>query len=135
MKSSLLLTFFGTVFLAIILFVLHGWVIKKWTHGEIIVPYELIIACGVWTVLEATGNAFAMFLNGTGIVKRQMIVVLTFIALVLPLKYLLTDSWGLIGIPIATIIIYIITNAYFYGFLFFPDIKDKIRSSSKPEAL
>ncbi len=134
LKSSLLITFFGTIFLAIILFVLHGWIIKKWTHGEIIVPYQLIIACGIWTVLEATGNAFAMFLNGAGIVKRQMIVVCTFIALVLPLKFVLTDSLGLIGIPIATILIYVITNAYFYGFLFFPDIKEKIRPSSPLQA-
>lgn len=134
LKSSLLLTFFGTIILAAVLFVLHGWIIKKWTHGEIVVPYELIIACGIWTVLEATGNAFAMFLNGAGIVKRQMIVVCTFIVLVLPLKFVLTDFWGLIGIPIATIIVYVIINAYFYGFLFFPDIKEKIRPSSPLQA-
>jgi hypothetical protein len=53
---------------------------------------------------------------------------MTFIALVLPIKFVLTDFFGLIGIPIATIIIYVITNAYFYGFLFFPDIKHKLRS-------
>jgi O-antigen/teichoic acid export membrane protein len=134
LKRSLTLTFFGTVILAVILLMLHGWIIKKWTHDEIIVPYELIIACGVWTVLEATGNAFAMFLNGTGIVKRQMIVVCTFIALVLPLKFVLTNFLGLIGIPIATVLVYVITNAYFYGYLFFPDIKEKIRSSPQLQA-
>ena len=134
LKRSLLLTFFGTVILAVILFVIHKWIINKWTHGEIIVPYELIIACGIWTVLEATGNAFAMFLNGAGIVKRQMIVVCTFIAIVLPLKFLLTNFLGLIGIPIAAILAYLVINAYFYGFLFFPDIKEKISPLSSPQA-
>jgi len=133
LKRSLLFTFFGTVILAVILYIVHGWIIKKWTHGEIMVPYELIIACGIWTVLEATGNAFAMFLNGAGIVKRQMIVVCTFIALVLPLKFVLTDLLGLIGIPIAAILAYVVINAYFYGFLFFPDIKEKIYPSSSPQ--
>ena len=129
LKRSLLLTFFGTLILAVILFLLNEWIIKIWTHGEIRVPFELVIACGVWTILEATGNAFAMFLNGTGIVKKQMIVVCTFIVLVLPLKIIFAQHMGLIGIPIATIIIYIIINVYFYGFLYYQEIKHKIYSA------
>jgi O-antigen/teichoic acid export membrane protein len=126
LKRSLILTFLGTMLLALVLFFLNEWIIKIWTHGEIRVPFELIIACGVWTVLEATGNAFAMFLNGTGIVKKQMIVVCIFIILVLPLKIILTYYMGLPGIPVATIIIYIIVNAYFYGYLYYREIKNKV---------
>jgi O-antigen/teichoic acid export membrane protein len=126
LKRSLILTFLGTMLLSLVIFLLNESIIKIWTHGEIRVPFELIIACGVWAVLEATGNAFAMFLNGTGIVKKQMIVVCIFIILVLPLKIILAYYMGLPGIPIATIIIYIIVNAYFYGYLYYREIKHKI---------
>lgn len=129
LKRSLLVTFFGTLFLVATLFILNEWIIKMWTHGEIKVPFELILACGIWAVLEATGNAFAMFLNGTGVVKKQMIVVCIFIILVLPLKIALTAYMGLAGVPIATIIIYIIVNVYFYGFLYYREIQKKIHST------
>jgi O-antigen/teichoic acid export membrane protein len=129
LKRSLILTFLGTMLLSLVIFLLNRWIIKIWTHGEIRVPFELIIACGVWTVIEATGNAFAMFLNGTGIVKKQMIVVCIFIILVLPLKIILAFYMGLPGIPVATIIIYIIVNAYFYGYLYYREIKQKINST------
>jgi hypothetical protein len=48
---------------------------------------------------------------------------------VLPLKIFLVDYLGLIGIPIATIVIYLVINMYFYGFLFASDIIKKISSN------
>jgi len=45
---------------------------------------------------------------------------------VLPLKIILSYSMGLVGIPIATIIVYTTINIYFYGFLYYREIKQKI---------
>jgi O-antigen/teichoic acid export membrane protein len=128
LKRSLSITFLSAGLLSLCLLIFHQWLIQKWTHGEIVVPSGLVFACAIWAVLEATGNAFAMFLNGTGIIQRQMVVVSIFIVLVLPLKFLLVDYLGLIGIPIATIIIYISINFFFYGFIFLPDITKKLFS-------
>lgn len=132
LKRSLSVTFLITSILSGLIFIFHPWLIRHWTHGEIIAPSGLVLACAIWIVLEATGNAFAMFLNGTNIIQRQMVVVCSFIVLVLPLKFFLADYLGLIGIPIATIAIYLIINFYFYGFLFLPEIIKKISSNKVP---
>jgi len=129
LMRSLTITFLITVTLSGLIFIFHKWLIHQWTHGEIIASSTLVLTCAIWVVLESTGNAFAMFLNGTNIIQRQMVVVCSFIALVLPLKFLLVDYLGLMGIPIATILIYLVINIYFYGFLYLPEIMKKISSN------
>ena len=133
LQRSLIVTFLITATLSGILFIFHQQLIDRWTHGEIIASSSLVLACAIWAVIEATGNAFAMFLNGTNIIQRQMVVVCSFIALVLPLKSFLTDYLvGLIGIPLATIVAYLVINIYFYGFLFLPEVIKKILSNKVP---
>ena len=129
LQRSLVVTFLITATLSGILFIFHQQLIDRWTHGEIIASSSLVLACAIWAVIESTGNAFAMFLNGTNIIQRQMVVVCSFIALVLPLKFFLTDYLGLIGIPLATIAAYLLINGYFYGFLFLPEVIKKISSN------
>ena len=80
----------------------------------------------MWVIFDALGNAFAMFLNGTGIVRQQVLVTMLFVVLVLPLKLVLIDSMGLVAIPVATIAAYLITHVGLYGFVFRKEIVQQI---------
>ncbi len=120
------ITLVGATLGVILLLVFHPWLIEKWTHGTIVVPLLFVATYAVWVILDACGNAFAMFLNGTGIVKQQISVVMLFVVLVLPLKFVLVGSMGLIAIPVATIAAYLISHVGLYGFVFLSDIRQKI---------
>jgi O-antigen/teichoic acid export membrane protein len=126
LKKSLLFTFYGVSTIVICLFLFYTPIIKVWTHGNIVAPLLLVLLCGVWAILEACGGAFAMFLNGTGVVRQQVIAVTLFIVIALPLKFGLVGTMGIIAIPLATIIAYLIANTCVYGIFCLKEIKQKL---------
>ena len=126
LKKSMAITLAGATLGATVLLVGQSWLIAKWTHGTIVVPLLLLTTYAVWIIFDACGNAFAMFLNGTGIVKQQISVVMLFVALVIPLKFMLVGSMGLMAIPLATIIAYLISTVGLYSLVYLDDIRQKI---------
>ena len=126
LKHSLLITFAGASLGVLLLLLFHTWLIEKWTHGSIVAPIAFVAFFAVWVIFDALGNAFAMFLNGTGIVRQQVLVTMLFVVLVLPLKLVLVDSMGLVAIPVATIAAYLITHVGLYGFVFRKEIVQQI---------
>ncbi len=106
----------------VIILIVNEWLIDKWTSGQIVVPILFISIFAVWTVLETSGNAFAMFLNGVGEVRLQVISTLLFCAIALPLKFFLVVEIGIAGIIFATIIAYLITPVGLYGILFWKKV-------------
>jgi len=126
LKKSMYITLTGATFGAVLLLVLHPWLIEKWTQGKIVVPLLLVATYAVWVIFDACGNSFAMFLNGTGIVKQQISVVVLFVLLALPMKLLLVKNMGLLSIPLATIIAYVASTIGLYSIVYLNDIKQKI---------
>ena len=82
------------------------------------VSLGLLAAFAAWTLLESTGNAFAMYLNGCGIVRLQVWVVLAFCLVALPLKFALGVNFGATGVVLASVIAYLLTNVGLYGTIF-----------------
>ena len=119
----MLLTFAGALFGVIVLFACGQWILGYWTGGNIEVPLLLIGLMALWTVVECCGGGFAMFLNGVGVVRPQVVVVAFFCVLVLPLKILGISQIGLIAVPLVTVLVYTVTLTYFYGFVFIKEIK------------
>lgn len=123
LKASMLLTLSASVIGALIIFANSEWILHYWTRGKVEVPILLIGAFALWTVLECCGGAFAMFLNGVQVVRQQVVVMIVFCALVLPLKIIGIEEIGLIAIPLVAITVYALTHICFYGFVFYPKIK------------
>lgn len=94
------------------------WLIFYWTDGKIRVPPSFLNTFAVLVILECCGNAFAMFLNGMQIVRQQVIVVILFCFLTLPLKMIGIHFFGEIFIPLTTLMVYSLIHIYFYGWLF-----------------
>lgn len=131
LKASLLLTLVASLLGAMLLFFGSEWVLNYWTRGNVEVPILLIGLMAIWTVLECCGGAFAMFLNGVKVVRPQVIVVAVFCTLVLPLKIVGAEKVGLIAIPLATVVVYVSVLVYFYGFMFFSEIKSFVTIPNK----
>ncbi len=130
LKASMLLTFGVALLGALVLFASSGWLLQLWTRGALQVPVLLIAAMAVWTILECCGAAFAMFLNGIQVVRQQVVVVVLFCVLVLPLKIVGIAQFGLIAIPVAAVLVYALTHVYFYGFVFYPKIKSFVTNAA-----
>lgn len=102
---------------------LSQWLLAQWTGGTVEIPPAFIYMFAIWTVLEAIGNAFAMFLNGSFIVRQQVIVVLVFTLAALPMKILGVQMLGIIAIPLISAGVYLIVTVGFYGVLFRPRLR------------
>lgn len=127
LKRSMLLTFFGTGSISFLLILFHTQIIDRWTQGVIVTSLSLVIFCGVWSLLDACGNAFAMFLNGTNVIRQQLYAVTLFILLAIPLKFGLIEKLGLIAVPLATIAAYSIAVFSVYGCFCLKDIQKKLQ--------
>ena len=116
LKKSLLLTFVFSFAGGVAILVFGQIIVKFWTGGTIEIPFLLILFFCVWTICETSGNAFAMLLNGCGIIGMQVAAVFIFLILVIPLKFALVE-YGVSWVVLSTIVAYIISVPLFY-FLF-----------------
>lgn len=108
----------GAAALALALLLLGPWVIPYWTQGTIMVPWTLLALLGTWTIIEAGGSALGAYLNGVGIVREQVVVVLSFCAVALPLKVFAVVQAGASGLVAATIVSYLVTTVALYATVF-----------------
>ena len=109
-----------------ILLIFNKQILQLWLANEIVIPLAFLCAFGIWSVLESMGGALGTFLNGMHIVKPQMMAVLLFIAISLPLKFLMIKEYDILAIPIATMVAYLTSKIFTYGIVYLKDIKKHI---------
>ncbi len=93
---------------AIFLVVIGRPFILWWTTGEIRTSLALLVGLAIWTVLSATGNALAMFLNGANFIRFQAICAVLMMVAAVGAKIFLAQRVGVIGIVWGTIIAYVL---------------------------
>jgi hypothetical protein len=91
--------------------------LRLWVGHVIDPPLLLLIGFGVWKVVEAGGNAFAMFLNGARVVTAQIIAGVATAACAIVLKIVLVGQVGIAGVLWATIISYLLFAALPLGLM------------------
>lgn len=124
--KSIKLTF-GVAILGAVILVLSGReIIAEWTKGSIPISLSLLVAMAFWMVLESTGNALGVLLNGLGIIRQQVLVVTTFVIIALPLKLCLAHLAGSFGVVVAGILAYTLVTVGAYGFIFRQEIVRRI---------
>jgi O-antigen/teichoic acid export membrane protein len=115
LRRSVAVSFVVGTGLSILLLTFGTRLASLWTESTIDVPWALLAVFALWTPLEAVGTAVAYYLNGTGIVREQMVVVLAFCALALPAKVFATLHAGATGLVAATAFAYAISHIGLYG--------------------
>jgi O-antigen/teichoic acid export membrane protein len=94
------------------------WLIPFWTDHAVQASFVLLLLFACWTALESAGNALGTYLNGTGIVREQLIVVSCLCLVALPAKILATRYAGAAGLMAATICSYATVVIGLYSTLF-----------------
>lgn len=91
---------------------------KLFTAGALPFDQTLLVAFAIWTVLECSGNALATYLNGAHIVREQLVAMLTFVALAIPLKLVTLAHLGVAWMPLATAVCYAGVMIVFYAIVY-----------------
>jgi O-antigen/teichoic acid export membrane protein len=118
LKASLLGTSGFCLAGAVVLLLTGECLVEVWTGNAVNISLVLLAAYGSWAILDATGNALAMFLNGCGIVKPQVFTVIVFVMLSIPAKLFAISSFGLAAMIIVQALIYLLITAVSYGAIF-----------------
>jgi O-antigen/teichoic acid export membrane protein len=122
-------TAIGAAVLASALVVFHQRIIEWWTEDMIVVPLEFVVAYGVWAVIEAVAASAAMYMNGCNIIRPQVVAVVIFCALSIPLKVFLAGNYGLMGLVIGTVVSYLIAVPLLYWLFFRSEVMMPLRRS------
>jgi O-antigen/teichoic acid export membrane protein len=78
-----------------------------WIGPHISPPFVLLVGLALWTVVECCGTNIAMFLNGGGVIRFQIIVASIFGVTCLAVKVYLTRRYGILAVPWATLFTYL----------------------------
>lgn len=116
--SSSLVSMIIVTGISIVLLSSGRWIVALWTENTIAVPWLLLAAFAVWTPLESAGSVLSVYLNGTGIVREQVIVVICFCIVALPAKIIAAMHAGAFGLVTATTAAYAVTVVGLYGTVF-----------------
>ena len=106
LTRTLLGVFAFTSIVSATLLVFSNKLLLWWVGPNVHPSFVLMLGLAVWAVVSNCGSTLAMFLNGAGIVKFQVVVAAIFGIGCLLTKILFTHLYGIAGVPWATIIAY-----------------------------
>jgi O-antigen/teichoic acid export membrane protein len=123
LRNSMRLTTVISIVTLLLLLLCADFLVKLLSSNNIYVPTTLLMAFVFWTFLECTVGAYNIFLNGVNIVKPQLVAVVIFVIISLLCKLLFIEKYGIIVVPLATGIAYIISITISYRLIYFKHIK------------
>jgi O-antigen/teichoic acid export membrane protein len=136
LARSLAVTAIGSSVASLAIVLSANAILRVWAGGTVQSTMLLLVGFGLWTVLNTSGVAVAMFLNGVGAIRFQAICAALMGASALALKIVLARRFGLPGIIWGTIIAYTLCTAIPIG-LYIPRLVRQLarRSSATTPAL
>jgi len=111
LKTSLLLVLGATSAASFVLLLLSHRLIHWWVGSRIHPPFLLLLGIAMWTIVSCCGDALGVFLNGSSVIRFQVMVASVFGVGCLLTKIVLIRRFGIIGIPWATVAAYLLLNA------------------------
>ena len=105
--TSLWATVIFTTVLAGLLVAVSRPLVGAWVGHRVEYSLALFAVCAGWAIVKSAGNALAMFLNGVGWIGFQALTAVLFACVVVPLKVLFAQEFGVIGVPLAVALAYV----------------------------
>ena len=127
---SLLVVLGASTAAAVFLLILSQRLIDWWVGPRIHPSFPLLLGIAVWTILNSCGDVLGVFLNGASIIRFQVIVASVFGIGCLVTKVLLIRQFGIVGIPWATVIAYLLLNAAPY-FWYLPVLIKRLNDNAR----
>ncbi len=94
------------------------WITTHWLKTAFSPPLSLVLALGVWTVIDAMGSVSGVFMNGASLVRVQVAIALAMALTAFAGKWMLTPILGTTGTVLATIIAYSLISVPGQFFIF-----------------
>lgn len=82
------------------------WILAHWLHTTVLLPWSLVAALSIWTVIDAISAVLAAFMNGANILRAQLVFAVTMALAAFGAKWILTPILGAAGSVLATILAY-----------------------------
>lgn len=137
-RTSMMMVAGGATVAAGVLLLLSNQLIHLWVGTHIHPPFMLLVGLAVWSVMSCCGDCLAAFLNGSEIIRFQVIVASIFGAGCILMKLSFIHRYGTTGVPWATICSYGLLNALPYA-LYVPSLvrrmETKIAAQRRSEEL
>lgn len=117
LSRSVYLTFVASGVISLAMISFGKQVISLWVGNAIMPSFWLLLALGIWQVIQASGNSVAMFLNGANVIRFQVIVASVTTIAALIAKIFLVRAMGGVGVVVGIILAYsllTLTPYYFY---------------------
>jgi O-antigen/teichoic acid export membrane protein len=95
----------ATLFLLVIMVFVSPFVYRIWIGDEIEIPFPLTFFMSLYIFILVISLSYSSFLNGIGKLKIQVYNTCIVAALFLPLAFLLSDIYSVLGLTIALIVV------------------------------
>jgi O-antigen/teichoic acid export membrane protein len=104
------------VIITIIQLIFSNKLYDIWTRGKVVVPLSLSVMLCLYYIIVTLGTVFSNFLNGVGKIRLQVYFASVSMILNIPLAIFFVKvlHYGIIGIPLATIIVTTIVSVISY---------------------
>ncbi|MDT9001264.1 oligosaccharide flippase family protein [Paucibacter sp. APW11] len=86
------------------------WLTAVWLHMSTPPPLLLTSMFGIWTVIDALGNITGSFLNGSGLLRGQLLVAVAMACTAFAGKWWAVAALGSWGAVLATIVAYLLIS-------------------------
>lgn len=96
-----------TLIVFVLMLVFSSSIYKYWIGSSVHITFSLSLVMGIYILALSRANLYMYLINGTGKVLLQMIVYLTFAIISIPLMVMLCKNWGVIGIVIVPIFVFV----------------------------
>ena len=126
-RRSLHFTLAGSSLGAALLIMAGGFSIREWTHDSTLISLPLIATMSIWLITESCGNSIGVLLNGLGLLRMQLLLILTYIAIALPAKLFGASSFGPTGMMLAGVMSYVLVFGLGYGLAYRETITTSMR--------
>jgi O-antigen/teichoic acid export membrane protein len=115
LKRSVWLAVAVSALASLLLLWLAPTILRLWVGPAVQPAFSLLAAFALWKVIEAGGNAVAMFLNGARVIKLQLAVATVTAVVAIALKFALIPTLGTAGAVWATAAAYLLFAALPYA--------------------
>lgn len=102
-------------------------IVRLWSGNVIHISTGLLVAYGLWSIIDVVGNAFGVFLNGCGLLRPQIITVLFFCTAGIAAKIILIRFFGIEAMFFGAVLSYIFISSLVYGWIFRKELMLEIR--------
>jgi O-antigen/teichoic acid export membrane protein len=111
LQKSLLIVCGTTTAASCVLLLLSHQFLHWWVGSRVHPPTLLLVGLAIWTVIGCCGDALAMLMNGGEVIMFQVIVAGIFGVGCVVTKVSLVHHFGIVAVPWATIVTYLVLNA------------------------